>query len=111
MPYDFSGMTALSDPTRRRVFELVWENPRSVAALASQLPISQPAVSQHLKALKNARLVRVEQKGASNVYHIDPQGLGEMRAWIDRMWNDSLEAFRNETEINQELPAQREESR
>lgn len=72
------------------------EEPRSVAALARQLPVSQPAVSQHLKILNYARLVRAVPKGASNIYHIDPQGLGEMRAWLDRMWDDALAAFGRE---------------
>jgi DNA-binding transcriptional ArsR family regulator len=60
------------------------------------MPVTQPAVSQHLKALREARLVRVEPKGASNIYHLDPHGVGQMRAWLDRMWGDALEAFRRE---------------
>lgn len=102
MNYDYVAMVALADPTRRRVFELVAEAPRSVAALTRALPVSQPAVSQHLKVLKDARLVRVEPRGASNIYHLDPQGLGEMRAWIDRMWDGALDAFRADVESNQE---------
>ena len=89
-------MVALADHTRRTVFELVAARPRSVAELTRVLPVSQPAISQHLKILKEARLVRAEPRGASNVYHLDPHGLGQMRAWIDRMWGDALNAFQNE---------------
>ena len=93
MTYDYRHMEALADPTRRQIFELVVASPRSVAELTRALPVSQPAVSQHLKVLKKARLVRAEPRGASNVYHLDPEGLGEMRAWIDSMWTDALDAF------------------
>ncbi|CCF00551.1 putative ArsR family transcriptional regulator (plasmid) [Sinorhizobium fredii HH103] len=86
-------MVALADPTRRRVFELVAQRPRSVAELTHSLPVSQPAVSQHLKVLRDAHLVRAEPRGASNVYHIDPQGLEDMRAWLDSMWTDALGSF------------------
>lgn len=96
MVYDYAGMVALADPTRRKVFELVAEGPRSVANLARTLPVSQPAISHHLKVLKEARLVRAEPRGASNIYHVDPHGLGEMRAWLDQMWGNALDAFRNE---------------
>jgi DNA-binding transcriptional ArsR family regulator len=96
MVYDYAGMVALADPTRRKVFELVVEQPRSVADLARTLPVTQPAVSQHLKILKEARLVRAEPRGASNIYHLDPHGLGEIRAWLDRMWDDALDAFQKE---------------
>jgi DNA-binding transcriptional ArsR family regulator len=96
MAYDVVALTALADPTRRKLFELVAERPRSVAALAKVMPVSQPAVSQHLKVLREARLVRAEPQGASNIYHLDPHGLGQMRAWLDRLWGDALTAFANE---------------
>lgn len=64
--------------------------------------MSQPAVSQHLRVLREARLVRAEPRGASNVYHVDPQGLGEMRAWIDSMWDAALTAFGNEFQTTRE---------
>src|SRR5438105_3912801 len=96
MSYDYAGMVALADPMRRAVFELVAARPRSVAELTRALPVSQPAISQHLKVLKEARLVRSEPRGASNIYHLDPNGLGQMRAWLDHMWGDALEAFRKE---------------
>jgi DNA-binding transcriptional ArsR family regulator len=102
MSYDYAAMIALADPTRRQVFELVAEQPRSVAELTRCLPVSQPAVSQHLKVLKDARLVHAEPRGASNIYHIDPHGLGEMRAWLDRMWGEALDAFRKEINDSRE---------
>jgi DNA-binding transcriptional ArsR family regulator len=95
-------MVALADPTRRRVFSLVAAKPRSVAELTRSLPVSQPAVSQHLKVLRDAQLVRAERRGASNIYHLDPRGLGEMRAWLDRMWTDALTAFRDAVEAKGE---------
>jgi DNA-binding transcriptional ArsR family regulator len=102
MAYDYSGMVALADPTRRKVFELVAEQPRAVVDLTRILPVSQPAVSQHLKVLKEARLVRVTPKGASNIYHLDMHGLGEIRAWIDHMWGDALDAFKQEIDNSRE---------
>ncbi|ALA18059.1 MULTISPECIES: helix-turn-helix transcriptional regulator [Chelatococcus] len=96
MSYDYAAMVALADPTRRKVFELVADRPRSVAELTRALPVSQPAVSQHLRVLREARLVRAEARGASNIYHIDPQGLALMRAWLDRMWGDALDAFKQD---------------
>jgi DNA-binding transcriptional ArsR family regulator len=102
MVYDYAGITALADPTRRKVFELVAERPRSVADLTRVLTVSQPAVSQHLKVLKKAQLVRAKPSGASNIYHLDPYGLGQMRAWLDQMWAGALDAFRNEVNDNRE---------
>jgi DNA-binding transcriptional ArsR family regulator len=91
-------MLALADPTRRRVFERLGRGPRAVGELAKGLPVSRPAVSQHLKVLKDAGLVRDEAQGARRVYEIDPKGLGAMRAWLDRFWDEALESFRNEAE-------------
>lgn len=87
-------LTALGDPTRRAIFELIAERPRSVAEITRQVPVSQSAVSQHLKILRESQLVRSEPKGASNVYHIDPHGLGQMRAWLDRFWLTTLAAYK-----------------
>ena len=81
---------ALADPTRRAVFERIALSPQSVSALASQLPISRPAVSQHLKILKDAGLVSDEARGTSRIYHIDPRGLGPIRRWLDEQWDRSL---------------------
>ena len=85
---------ALADPTRRAVFERIAERPQSVGALAAQLPVSRPAVSQHLKVLKDAGLVTDEARGTSRIYHIDPQGLGPVRRWLDEQWERSLENFK-----------------
>jgi DNA-binding transcriptional ArsR family regulator len=98
MAYDHRPMTALADPTRRQIFELVVSRPRSVADLTRALPVSQSAVSQHLKVLKDAKLVRPQPEGARTIYHVDPAGLGRMRAWLDRQWADALHAFKAETE-------------
>jgi len=94
MTVDNAQLTALGDPTRRTIFELIAERPRSVAEITRQVPVSQSAVSQHLKVLGDSRLVRAEPKGASNVYHLDPHGLGQMRAWLDRFWSKTLAAYK-----------------
>ena len=94
MTVDGAQLTALGDPTRRTIFELIAERPRSVVEITRQVPVSQSAVSQHLKVLRASRLVRAEPKGASNVYHIDPAGLGQMRAWLDRFWSKTLAAYK-----------------
>ena len=88
------ALSALADPTRRKVFERIAERPRGVGELAEGLPVSRPAVSQHLKVLKDAGLVRDERHGRTRVYHLDPAGLGELRAWLDRHWDQSLAAFK-----------------
>jgi DNA-binding transcriptional ArsR family regulator len=93
-----SALTALADPTRRRVFERLRSGPASVGDLAAELPVSRPAVSQHLKALKIAGLVNDKPVGARRVYYIDPDGLGELRRWLDQFWDDALEAFKKEVE-------------
>ena len=89
-------LQVLSDPTRRQVFERLRAGPRSVGALARGLPVSRPAVSQHLKALKAAGLVTHRSEGTRRVYYIDPHGLGELRRWLDGFWTDALESFKNE---------------
>lgn len=85
---------ALADPTRRAVFEKVAEQPQNVGALARQLPVSRPAVSQHLKVLKDAGLVTDEARGTSRIYRIDPKGLGPVRRWLDEQWERSLANFK-----------------
>jgi DNA-binding transcriptional ArsR family regulator len=90
------ALQCLSDPTRRQVFERLRAGPRSVGALARGLPVSRPAVSQHLKALQTAGLVTHRSEGTRNVYYIDPHGLGELRRWLDGFWSDALESFKNE---------------
>src|SRR5215467_10426746 len=81
MARDSVQLAALGDPTRRRIFELVGARPRTVVEITRELTVSQSAVSQHLKVLRESRLVRDEPKGASNIYHIDRAGLAQMRAW------------------------------
>jgi DNA-binding transcriptional ArsR family regulator len=94
MTADNTQLAALGDPTRRAIFEMIADRPRSVAEITREVSVSQSAVSQHLKVLRGARLVRAEPKGASNVYHIDPHGLGQMRAWLDRFWSKTLTAYK-----------------
>jgi DNA-binding transcriptional ArsR family regulator len=89
---------ALADPTRRAVFERLRAGPVSVGEIAAGLPVSRPAVSQHLKALREAGLVRHEVDGTRRLYEVDPKGLGELRAWLDHFWSDSLAAFKAEVE-------------
>ena len=92
------AFAALADPTRRAVFERLAEGPRAVGELAQDLPVSRPAVSQHLKVLKEAGLVIDRPEGARRVYQIDPQGLGQILAWLDRFWDAALAAFAAEAE-------------
>lgn len=80
------------------MFERLRPGPLAVGAIAEGLPVSRPAVSQHLRALKDAGLVRDRAEGARRVYYIDPDGLGELRRWLDQFWDDALEAFRREAE-------------
>src|SRR5438552_6485671 len=89
---------ALTDPTRRSVFERLRDGPRPVGEIARGLPVSRPAVSQHLKVLKEAGLVDDRSEGTRRIYHIDPKGLGAMRAWLDQFWTAALEAFAAEVE-------------
>ncbi len=91
---DSRVFAALADPTRRAVFERIAERAQSVGALAAQLPVSRPAVSQHLKVLKDAGLVTDEAHGASRIYRIDPHGLGPIRRWLDEQWGRSLDNFK-----------------
>lgn len=100
MAYAIDALAALADPTRRAIFERLAKQPRPVAALAKGLPVSRPAVSQHLKVLKAAGLVSDRAEGTRRIYRIDPAGLGALRAWLDRFWTDNLEAFRREVEEN-----------
>jgi DNA-binding transcriptional ArsR family regulator len=89
---------ALTDPTRRTVFERLRSGPRPVGEIARGLPVSRPAVSQHLKILKDAGLVNDRSEGTRRIYYIDPKGLGAMRAWLDQFWETALAAFAAEVE-------------
>lgn len=84
---------ALAEPMRARIVEELARRPMAVGELAALLPVTRPAVSQHLKVLKDAQLVRDEARGTRRIYHIDPAGLGAIRAWLDRFWDQSLAAF------------------
>jgi DNA-binding transcriptional ArsR family regulator len=106
MAYELA-LTALADPTRRAVFERLRSAPASVGELAAGLPVSRPAVSQHLKALRLAGLVTDRPEGSRRVYYIDPNGLGELRRWLDRFWEDALEAFKEEVEAPPSPPIRR----
>jgi len=97
MAYE-NALAALADPTRRRVFEALRRGPRSVGSLAERLPVSRPAVSQHLKVLKEAGLVSDKSEGTRRVYQIDPRGLAQIRKWLDQFWDIALEAFAAEVE-------------
>src|SRR5690606_35777253 len=92
------ALTALADPTRRQIFERLASGPKPVGELARDLPVSRPAVSQHLKVLHDAGLVTSEAQGNRRIYQIDPQGLGVIRQWLDRFWDQALDAFRAEAE-------------
>jgi DNA-binding transcriptional ArsR family regulator len=92
------ALAALADPTRRRVFERLKSGPKPVGAIARGLPVSRPAVSQHLKVLKEAGLVADRPEGTRRVYFIDPHGLGALRKWLDQFWDDALAAFQAEVE-------------
>jgi DNA-binding transcriptional ArsR family regulator len=96
--YRPDGWTALGDPTRRAIFERLAERPRAVGELASDLPVSRPAVSQHLKVLKDARLVVDEQVGTRRIYQLDPDGLGALRAYLDHFWDQALAGYRSAVE-------------
>jgi DNA-binding transcriptional ArsR family regulator len=90
--------TALSDPTRRAIFESLVERPQAVGELAAQFPVSRPAVSQHLKVLKRAGLVADRPAGKHRIYHVDPDGLAALRAELDRFWTKTLAAYKTVVE-------------
>ncbi|HUP49747.1 MAG TPA: metalloregulator ArsR/SmtB family transcription factor [Thermoanaerobaculia bacterium] len=89
-----NAFAALADPTRRRIFEKLSRRSLSVGQIAAQLPVSRPAVSQHLKVLKDAGLVGVRAEGTRHVYAVDPDGVAAMRAYLDRFWGRALVAFK-----------------
>ena len=86
-------LAALADPTRRLIFELINDSPCSVRQLTDQVPISQPAVSQHLRVLRDAGLARAEPEGARTIYSSDTTGLAPLREWLESMWDDVLDAY------------------
>ena len=92
--YESDGWRALGDPTRKAIFELVVDRPRAVGELAGELPVSRPAVSQHLKVLKEAGLVIDLPVGTRRVYHAHPDGLAALRADLERFWAKALAAYK-----------------
>jgi DNA-binding transcriptional ArsR family regulator len=96
--YQTDGWAALGDPTRRAIFERLAERPLAVGELASELPISRPAVSQHLKVLKDARLVVDQRAGTRRIYQLDPDGLGALRGYLDHFWDQALAGFKTTVE-------------
>lgn len=93
-----NALTALADPTRRAVFERLGSGPKPVATIAAGLPVSRPAVSQHLKVLKDAKLVRDTRDGTRRLYQLDPEGVARLRAHFDQMWTKALGAFQEAAE-------------
>ena len=91
-----TALDLLGDPMRRSILERLARGPLPVHAIAAALPVSRPAVSQHLRALKSAGLVADHAEGTSRIYRIDPQGLGALRAWLDQFWGVALDAFEAE---------------
>lgn len=84
---------ALGDPTRRAIFEKLESGPLSVAHIADGMSVTRPAVSQHLKVLREAKLISMEQQGTRSIYRIDPEGIHAIRTWLDRFWDEALHHF------------------
>ena len=103
MAYHGAALTALADPTRRAIFERLADRPSAVGELAKELPVSRPAVSQHLKVLLDAGLVSARSEGSRRIYGIDPDGVGDLRAYLDRFWNRALAAFKDAVEQEGEV--------
>jgi DNA-binding transcriptional ArsR family regulator len=104
MAYE-QAIAALADPTRRRVFERLRRGPQPVGRIAAGLEVSRPAVSQHLRVLAGAGLVRVRQEGTRRIYGVEVRGLDELRRYLDEFWEDALRAFKAEAE--RDLPPPR----
>ena len=96
------GWTALGDPTRRAIFERLLGQPLAVGEIARELPVSRPAVSQHLKVLKDAGLVVDRRAGNRRIYQVDPDGIGALRAQLDRFWSRALAAYKAAVERGEE---------
>ena len=93
-----AAFAALSDPTRQQIFDRLSRGEMAVGELADRLPVSRPAVSQHLKVLKDAGLVVVRTEGTRNIYRVDPRGVAAMRDYLDRFWQRALASFKEEVE-------------
>jgi DNA-binding transcriptional ArsR family regulator len=96
--YQADGLTALADPTRRAIFERLAEEPQAVVDLARDLPVSRPAVSQHLKVMLDAQLVVARREGNRRIYQLDPTGVALLRAYLDRFWTKALAAYKEAVE-------------
>ena len=96
--YESNGLNALGDPTRRAIFERLGRGPAAVGEIARELPVSRPAVSQHLKVLKDAGLVIDRPDGTRRLYQLDPTGIEAVRAYFDTFWNQALAAFKRAVE-------------
>jgi DNA-binding transcriptional ArsR family regulator len=106
--YRDAGLGLLGDPTRRAIFELLARRPCSVGELAQNLPISRPAVSQHLRVLKDGGLVVSRPEGTRRVYRLNPEGVTALRAYLDRIWDQALTAFQKAAEAAPVDPEQEE---
>ena len=100
--YATAAWTALGDPTRRAIFELLVDRPHAVGELAGELPVSRPAVSQHLKVLKDAHLVVDQRAGNRRVYQLDPDGVDALRADLERFWSKALATYKTIVERKRE---------
>jgi DNA-binding transcriptional ArsR family regulator len=103
MAYHGAALAALADPTRRAIFERLADRPSAVGELAKELPVSRPAVSQHLRVLLDAGLVSARSEGSRRIYGIDPDGVSVLRAYLDRFWNRALAAFKDAVEQEGEV--------
>jgi DNA-binding transcriptional ArsR family regulator len=102
LTYEVDQWTALGDPTRREIFERLAARPQAVGELARELPVSRPAVSQHLRVLKRAGLVADQAVGTRRVYRLDPNGVGALRAQLERFWSQALATYKEVVESTQE---------
>jgi DNA-binding transcriptional ArsR family regulator len=105
-PYQSDAWTALGDPTRKAIFELLVDRPRAVGELAGALPVSRPAVSQHLRVLKDGGLVVSRAEGTRRVYQLNPAGVDALRAYLDRIWGEALLAFHKAADAAYSEPKQ-----
>jgi DNA-binding transcriptional ArsR family regulator len=101
MAYQLSALAALSEPTRREILEQLRAGPRAVGEIAAGMTISRPAVSQHLKVLKDSGLVAETRQGTRHYFAIAPDGIGALRAYLDELWGDALAAFARHVEKEQ----------
>jgi DNA-binding transcriptional ArsR family regulator len=105
--YGAAALAALGDPTRQAIVELLADGPRAVGEIARELPVSRPAVSQHLRVLKEAGLVTDHQQGTRRLYQLDPTGAAAVHAYLDRLWDKALTAFKSEVERDDDTRGER----